>query len=67
MIRPYIKELHLHDNSRGGDNHLAIGDGNFDFGLLFEELNGIDCAYTIEAHSVEDVKKSLARLSDLTS
>ena len=67
MIKPYIKELHLHDNSRDGDDHLAIGDGSFDFKLLFDELKGIDCAYTIEAHSVEDVKKSLARISDFTS
>lgn len=67
MIKPYIKELHLHDNSREGDDHLSIGDGSFDFKLLFKELNGIDCAYTIEAHSVEDVKKSLARISDFTT
>ena len=66
MIKPYIKEIHLHDNSREGDDHLAIGDGSFDFKLLFEELNGMDCAYTIEAHSVEEVKKSLARISDFT-
>ena len=64
MIKPYIKELHLHDNSRDGDDHLAIGDGSFDFELLFEELKETDCAYTIEAHSVEDVKKSLARITD---
>ena len=67
MIKPYIKELHLHDNARDGDDHLAIGDGSFDFKLLFEELKGINCAYTIEAHSVEDVKKSLARINDFNS
>ena len=67
MIKPYIKELHLHDNMREGDDHLAIGDGSFDFELLFQELKGVDCAYTIEAHSVEEVKKSLARISHFTS
>ena len=67
MIKPYIKELHLHDNSREGDDHLAIGDGSFDFELLFKELKGIECACIIEAHSVEEVKKSLARISDFTT
>jgi len=64
MIKPYIKEIHLHDNSREGDDHLAIGDGTFDFALLFEELKGINCAYTIEAHTVESVKKSLSRINN---
>ena len=64
MIKPYIVELHLHDNSRYADEHLAIGDGDFDFTTLFRELEGTDCVYTLEAHSVEDVKKSLERLKD---
>ncbi|UCH79942.1 MAG: sugar phosphate isomerase/epimerase [Nitrospiraceae bacterium] len=64
MIKPHIKELHLHDNSRAGDDHLAIGEGTFDFKLLFNELKGLDCAYTIEAHSEEGVKKSLSRIND---
>lgn len=62
IIKPYIKELHLHDNSRYADEHLPIGDGNFDFATLFKELQGVDCVYTVEAHTVEHVKKSLERL-----
>jgi sugar phosphate isomerase/epimerase len=61
-IKPYIQELHLHDNSGEGDEHLPIGDGTFDFETLFEELQGIDCVYTLEAHSVENAKKSIERL-----
>jgi len=61
-IKPYIIELHLHDNTRITDDHLAIGDGNFDFMTLFKELRGIDCIYTIEAHTVEGVRKSMERL-----
>jgi sugar phosphate isomerase/epimerase len=64
-IKPYIKELHLHDNHRYADQHLAIGDGDFDFKTLFMELEGINCIYTIEAHTVEDVKKSVERLNRL--
>ena len=62
MIKPYIKELHLHDNFRYADDHLAIGDGEFDFATLFRELRGTDCVYTIEARKIEDVKKSIERL-----
>ncbi len=64
MIKPYIKELHLHDNSRYADEHLPIGDGDFDFTTLFRELQGIDCAYTLEAHSVDHARKSLERLKE---
>ena len=63
-IKPYIKELHLHDNSRYADEHLALGEGDFDFATLFNELRDIDCIYTIEAHSEKDAKKSLDRLKD---
>jgi sugar phosphate isomerase/epimerase len=62
MIKPYIIELHLHDNSRYADHHLAIGEGDFDFPTLFSGLAGKDCIYTLEAHTVEDVKKSMERL-----
>lgn len=62
-IKPHIVELHLHDNSKYADHHLPIGDGDFDFVTLFRELKGIDCVHTIEAHSIEDAKKSLARFS----
>ncbi len=62
IVKPYIIELHLHDNDGNADHHLAIGDGSFDFRRLFRELRGKDCVYTIEAHTVEDVKKSIERL-----
>lgn len=62
MIKPYIIELHLHDNAKDKDLHLPIGNGNFDFRTLFIELQGKNCVYTIEAHTVEDAKKSMERL-----
>lgn len=63
-IKPHIKEIHLHDNSRFNDEHLAIGDGDFDFVTLFKEIQGMDCVYTIEAHTEENVMKSLQRLKN---
>jgi sugar phosphate isomerase/epimerase len=65
MIKPYIVELHLHDNSRYADHHLALGEGDFDFPALFSELQGKNCVYTLEAHTIEDVKKSMERLKIL--
>ena len=63
-LKPYIIELHLHDNDRTADLHRAIGDGTFDFNLLFDGLSGRECIYTIEAHTIEDVRKSMLRLKD---
>ncbi len=61
-LKPYIFELHLHDNDKSFDQHLPIGDGTFDFRTLFSSLNRKDCLCTIEAHSPEKVLKSLERL-----
>lgn len=66
-IKPYITELHIHDNHRYADEHLAIGDGDFDFKTLFEELRDIDCLYTIEAHKLEDMEKSLERIKEYSN
>lgn len=63
-LKPYIFELHLHDNDKTFDQHLPIGDGTFDFKTLFSALKGNNCIYTIEAHSPEKVMKSIERLRD---
>jgi sugar phosphate isomerase/epimerase len=64
MIKMYIVELHLHDNSRYADHHLPIGDGDFDFATLFRKIEGIDCVYTIEAHTIEHVQISMQKLKE---
>ncbi|MBI5050861.1 MAG: sugar phosphate isomerase/epimerase [Nitrospirae bacterium] len=60
-LKPYIIELHLHDNDRTADLHLPLGDGTFDFRKLFNELAGKNCIYTLESHTIEHVKKSMQR------
>jgi sugar phosphate isomerase/epimerase len=65
QIKQYIVEFHLHDNDGTADAHLALGDGSFDFTALFREVQDKNCLYTIEAHTVEGVKKSLNRLKEL--
>jgi sugar phosphate isomerase/epimerase len=62
QLKPYIIELHLHDNNKTSDQHLPIGDGTFDFGKLFSDIKGKDLIYTLEAHNPEDAKKSIERL-----
>jgi sugar phosphate isomerase/epimerase len=62
QLTPYIFELHLHDNNKTSDDHLAIGDGTFDFDTLFSALKDKNLIHTIEAHTPEDVLKSMQRL-----
>ncbi|MDO8746124.1 MAG: sugar phosphate isomerase/epimerase family protein [Thermodesulfovibrionales bacterium] len=62
-LKPYIIELHLHDNNKTSDQHLPIGEGTFDFGKLFSAMKGKDLIYTLEAHNPEDVKKSMGQLN----
>lgn len=62
----YIHELHLHDNDGTSDDHSAIGDGNIDFEAILNRVNGRNCVYTIEAHTVDNAKKSLKRLKIIT-
>lgn len=59
QLKPYIYELHLHDNNKTSDQHIAIGDGTFDFDTLFSILKGKELIYTVEGHTPEDVLKSV--------
>jgi sugar phosphate isomerase/epimerase len=63
-LKGYIVELHLHDNDRSADLHYPIGDGSFDFNTLFSELKNNNCIYTIEAHTLEHMLKSMERLKE---
>lgn len=61
-LKSFIFELHLHDNDGTFDSHLPIGEGTFDFDALFSILRGKDCLCTIEAHTPENVLKSMEAL-----
>jgi sugar phosphate isomerase/epimerase len=63
QLKPYILELHLHDNNGEADEHKAIGDGSFNFDLLFSLLQDKKPIYTIEGHSPEDVMRSMRILN----
>ena len=65
-LGPYIGQLHLHDNHGKTDEHLAMGSGTFDFGLLFNYLklnNNSPPIITLEPHQEEDLWPSLAYLA----
>ena len=63
-LAPYIVELHLHDNNKTFDDHIAIGAGTFDFADLFSTLKNRELIYTIEGHTPEDVLESIERLKE---
>ena len=48
----YMVEVHLHDNHQEMDEHLPMGEGNFDFGQFFKLLShyGLNPIYTLEPH-----------------
>jgi sugar phosphate isomerase/epimerase len=65
-LGPYLREVHLHDNSGGGDDHLPPGMGTFDFSDLFKRLSLLPDKVigTVEAHSEADLMQSLSFLGD---
>ncbi|MBP7584485.1 MAG: hypothetical protein KBA61_10650, partial [Spirochaetes bacterium] len=56
-----IRQLHLHDNDGSGDEHLPIGAGNVDFGLVagFIARAKVKPLVTLEPHSEGDIWKTL--------
>jgi sugar phosphate isomerase/epimerase len=59
-LGPFIAESHIHDNHGKDDEHLPPGEGLIDFDLLFSLLKRYspDVVYTIEAHTVERMKRA---------
>ncbi len=59
-----LRQLHLHDNHGGRDEHLPLGKGDFDFPGLFSSLaaRAIRPIITLEPRSEEDLWESLIAL-----
>jgi len=57
----YLVEVHLHDNHRDMDEHLPIGEGNFDFDQFFKLLSqyGLNPIYTLEPHEEDHLWRGL--------
>lgn len=61
-LEPFLGQLHLHDNSGGQDDHLALGKGSIDFKGLFSRLRAMRSkppTTTLEPHREEDLWPSL--------
>jgi sugar phosphate isomerase/epimerase len=57
----FMVEVHLHDNHREMDEHLPIGEGNFDFDQFFGLLSQfqVNPIYTIEPHEEAHLQRGL--------
>ncbi|NTV14355.1 MAG: sugar phosphate isomerase/epimerase [Desulfobulbaceae bacterium] len=66
-LSPWLGHLHLHDNRGGRDEHLAVGQGIFDFAGLFAYLreNNLCPTITLEPHREADLVESLAALDKM--
>ncbi|HNR15012.1 MAG TPA: sugar phosphate isomerase/epimerase family protein [Thermodesulfobacteriota bacterium] len=68
VLGPYLGQLHVHDNTGAHDDHLAIGMGTIDFGLLFQKLKALRPTapiITLEPHREEDLWPTVDGLSRL--
>ena len=57
----YLAEVHLHDNHREADEHLPVGEGEFDFNQFFVLLSEqkLSPIYTLEPHDEEHLWRGL--------
>lgn len=63
-LLPWLGQLHLHDNNGLRDDHIAIGQGNFNFTELLNFLREKKSKplITLEPHSQEDLWLSLKNI-----
>lgn len=61
LLGERIVESHLHDNHGTADEHLPVGEGEIDFGLVTALLKQYapDAVWTLEAHSRERLDRSI--------
>lgn len=66
-LQPWLGQIHLHDNDGGRDDHIAIGQGRFNFNELFDHLhtNDVSPLITLEPHSEKDLWCSLEAIHSL--
>jgi sugar phosphate isomerase/epimerase len=57
----YLVEVHLHDNHREADEHLPVGEGEFDFNQFFALVSEqkLSPIYTLEPHEEEHLRRGL--------
>jgi len=60
-----IRNVHIHDNTREKDEHLAVGDGKINFRRIISGLKMYKGNLVIEVHKEEDVLRSKENLEKM--
>ena len=67
-LKDRIREMHLHDNHGGWDEHLPVGAGTFPFRELKAMLRSLpDIIFTSETHGEERAEESIKKLKEFLS
>jgi sugar phosphate isomerase/epimerase len=63
-----LKELHLHDNFGTSDDHLPVGEGDFDFDQLLKyvEKEEVEPLIVLENHTYKETARSLVNFFRIT-
>lgn len=66
-LQPWLGQVHLHDNNGIRDDHIAIGQGRFDFKIFFAHLSSqkLSPLITLEPHSEKDLWTSLEAIHSM--
>jgi sugar phosphate isomerase/epimerase len=67
-MKPFIRQIHLHDNHGGNDDHVGLGKGNIDFQPLVDYLKSqknYPPVITLEPHTEKDLWDSLEFLDNI--
>ncbi|MDR2018037.1 MAG: sugar phosphate isomerase/epimerase [Syntrophobacterales bacterium] len=68
-LKGHIREMHLHDNHGGWDEHLPVGAGTFPFRELKAFLRGwsSDIMFTSEVHGEDRAEEGIKKLKEFLS
>ena len=59
-LLPYVKHIHLNDNNKDADSHLALGDGNLDVAYVLQRIGKLDdITVLLEMNNIKDVITSI--------
>lgn len=66
-LAPYTKHIHINDNNKKEDQHLALGDGKIDWKQFkkFYEQYFVDCSVLVEVSGLDQIRQSLEYLQNL--
>jgi len=65
LLGDRIKNVHIHDNNGGNDDHMTIGDGQIDFKSVLKRLSNYKGRYIIESRTLESAVISRDRLKKM--